>query len=615
MCGIAGWVDFNRNLSEERTTIQTMGEKLVCRGPDEGGLWLSTHAGLAHRRLIVVDPQVGKQPMQRNTSQGIYTLTYNGELYNTDSLREELRTQGWYFQGHGDTEVLLTAYIAWGPSCVSRLNGIFAFCIWDDVHERLFLARDRLGVKPLFFTERDGGLLFGSELKALLAHPLVKARLNRQGLAEIFAMGPAHTPGCGVFEGIEELRPGECALFDRSGFKRWRYWSLQSEPFDGTPQDAIQQVRWLMQDTVERQLVADVPVCTMLSGGLDSSVVTAYAAAAYRRHHWPTLRTFAIDYKDNERYFQPNDFQSTPDAPYAQQVADFLGTIHRRIEIDTPELVAALYDALVARDLPGMTDVDASLLLFSRAIKQEATVAVSGEAADEVFGGYPWFRRQEDIEAQTFPWMRKGAQRFQLLNPALLEVIRPQEYQQSRYEQALGEVPHLEGESGLAARMREISYLSIFWWMPVLLDRMDRMSMATGLEVRVPYCDHRLVQYVFNLPWTIKTYGGQLKGILRKAVEDELPQEVVGRKKSPFPKTHHPAFVQACKQLMEEVLCDANAPLRLLLDEREVRRFLSQDLSTAALPWFGQLMTEPQWLAYLWQVNEWMKRYHVQMVV
>lgn len=613
MCGIAGWIDWEADLTRPGNALAAMSETLARRGPDAAGIWLSPRAALAHRRLIVVDPTGGGQPMTRRYGDRTYVISYNGELYNTPELRRELEARGHAFRGYSDTEVLLVACVEWGADCLRRLNGIFAFAVWDEAEQRLFLARDRLGVKPLFYARRGSAFLFGSELKALLAHPAVRAEVDAEGLAEVFALGPARTPGHGVFRGVAEVKPGHYLVHDRNGTRIRRYWGLKSRPHaDDLPTTAAR-VRELFRDAVERQLVSDVPVCTLLSGGLDSSAITAFAAAAFARDGLGTLHTYSIDYAGNDLHFRPNAFEPDADAPWVRRVSALLGTRHHSVVIDTPQLVEALATSVRARDLPGMADVDASLYLFSREVKKEATVALSGECADEVFGGYPWFHREEALAAGTFPWSLMTRERARLLSPGLLDAIHPEEYVAERYRQALAEVPRLPGEDPREARMREMFYLNLTRWMPTLLDRKDRMSMAVGLEVRVPFCDHRLVEYAWNIPWAMKCCDGQAKGILRRALAGVLPDDMLARRKSPYPKTHNPAYLAAVRDLVRRILDDPSSPLRPLIDRQAVRGLLEPNAADMDVPWFGQLMRGPQLLAYLVQIDAWLREYRVSV--
>ncbi|MED5016091.1 asparagine synthase (glutamine-hydrolyzing) [Paenibacillus chibensis] len=611
MCGITGFVQWSGDLTQHSQTLVKMTETLTPRGPDAYGTWISGPCAFGHRRLSVIDPENGAQPMLVYDDEDLYTIVYNGELYNAAELKRELLKRGHHFRTNCDTEVLLVSYIEWGPDCIDKFNGIFAFAIWDSVREQVFMARDRLGVKPFFYSHLGGTLIFGSEPKALLQHPKVEPVVGAEGLAEVFIIGPARTPGQGVYRDIKELRAGHAMIFSRSGLKSYAYWKLDSHQHEDDTEATAAQLQELLRDTLERQLVSDVPVCTLLSGGLDSSALTALAVQYYQRTGQGQIDTYSVDYVGNDKHFQSHSFQPGADGPWIQRMVEELGTNHHYIEFDTPELIESLNYSTLTRDLPGMADVDGSLYLFCREIKKGATVAVSGEAADEIFGGYPWFHRDEMLNSGTFPWAVASEMRASLLSPEIREWTRPIDYLGDRYADAVREVPKLRGETGKQAQMRVMSYLNITRFMPTLLDRKDRMSMGVGLEVRVPYCDHRLVQYVWNIPWEMKMTGGREKGILRKALEGVLPDDVLYRKKSPYPKTHNPDFLASVKQQMMEVLDDPSSPILPLINQEKIREIAASPEASSNLPWFGQLMSGPQLFAYLAQVNHWLKTYHV----
>jgi asparagine synthase (glutamine-hydrolysing) len=613
VCGICGWVDFEQDVSGKTEWLEGMKEALAVRGPDEEGTWMSRHAALGHRRLIVIDPEGGAQPMIKQVGGKKMIITYNGELYNMNELRHKLLSLGHRFASRCDTELIPAAYAEWGVCSPEHLNGIFAFAIWDEQEQSLFMARDRMGVKPLFFAQVGSSFLFASELKALLAHPLVEPVLDETGLNEVLAMGPARTPGIGVFKGIRELKPGWWLKVSQDGIETRPYWELVSDHHRDDWETTVERVRELFVDAVRRQLISDVPIGTMLSGGLDSSAISACAARVFREESRGLLTTFSVDYVDNDKHFSQNEFQPNPDAPWIRLMADRIGSNHHTVWIDTHELISALPKAMIARDLPGMADVDASLYLFSREIKKELTVVLSGECADEVFGGYPWFHREEMVNADTFPWARLVGERLSFLTPEMTRRLRPLDYVEARYQEALSEVPRFSEESSLEARMREMFYLNLTRWMPVLLDRKDRMSMAFGLEVRVPFCDHHLVEYVWNIPWAFKSHGEREKGLLRQAMRGILPEEIVERKKSPYPKTHHPDYLRIMQQKVLALTEERNAPLFDLLDRTAVRAFAEQDLSRKHLPWFGQLMNVPALLAYWLQLNDWLVHYKVRI--
>ena len=614
MCGIAGWVDWERDLTREMSTVEAMGKTLVCRGPDAAGTWVTRSAAFAHRRLIVVDPSGGAQPMTRRFGDRVYTVTYNGELYNTEDIRHDLLQLGYSFESYSDTEVLLLSYVEWGPDCVNKFNGIFAFGVWDGARQTLFLARDRLGVKPLFYARVGSGLVFGSELKALLAHPGIGREVDAEGLAEIFAVGPARTPGHGVFRGVSEVRAGYRLVATRDAVHTEPYWQLESRPHPDDPQRTVETVRELSVDTVTRQLVSDVPVCTFLSGGLDSSAVSAIAAKAFQEDGEGPLHTYSIDFAGMGTYFRANSFQTSLDAPWARRVAEHLGTVHHPIVFDTPDLIEHLMRPLEARDLPGMADIDAlalPVLPRNQAERAQWRCRASPRTrySAAIRGSTARVAAREHLSLVAPP-----GERVRILSPEVRAAIRPEEYVADRYRDALAEVPRLPGEEAEEARMREITYLSITRFLPTLLDRKDRMSMATGLEVRVPFCDHRLVDYVFNVPWSIKTMGGQAKGVLREAMRGLLPDDVLARRKSPYPSTPNPDYLKAVRERALAALADPASPLRPLLDMSAIHELAeASHRSSEHRPWFGQILATAQMFHYLLEVDTWLRTYQVQV--
>lgn len=614
MCGISGWIDFHKDIGKEAAVINQMAETLAKRGPDETNIWTDTHAGFGHKRLIVVDPAGGRQPMTREKAGYLYSICYNGELYNTEDIRKILLTKGYSFSGHSDTEVLLNAYIEWAEECVNHLNGIYAFAVWDSKREQLFIGRDRLGVKPLFFKEHRQGILFASEIKAILSHPEVKTEIDLEGLAQVFGLGPSRAPGSGVFKGIKELRPGFALRFSKNGLKVWRYWNVESKEHKENAEETAEHVRLLVSDAVTRQLVSDVPLCTFLSGGLDSSIITAIAAKGFDEQNKGQLHTYSIDYEGNQQFFTANEFQPDADGKYIKLMKEKFATIHHNKIISQQQLVRDLVEALYVRDLPGMADIDSSLLWFCKEIKQDFVVSLSGECADEIFGGYPWFHRQQDLEREGFPWMRSVTERQNLLRPHWEERLNLQEYGLEQYQETIAETPKLAGESSEDSKRRELFYLNMIWFMTTLLDRKDRMSMGASLEVRVPFADHRLVEYVWNIPWEMKMYRGREKGILRKAFEGILPEEVLYRKKSPYPKTHNPEYTTLIQKWMKDILQDKSSALHEFFQKEKLERMVETGGDSFQEPWFGQLMTGPQLLAYLVQLHTWFKDYHINVV-
>lgn len=611
MCGIAGWFDKKQDFREQKEVIGRMYESLQQRGPDSGGVTIVDSVCLIHRRLAVIDVENGQQPMTIRQGNRTCTIVYNGELYNTQEVRDELLSYGYHFRTKSDTEVVLTAYLCWGGNCVERLNGIFAFAIYDDERRNLFMARDRIGVKPLFFYPYHQGLLFASEVRCLLENPLVKPIIAEEGLCELFLIGPGRSLGQGIYQGVEELWPGECAFYDGERLYRRRYYTLTAKEHTSDREQSLREVRELLTDAIERQLVSDVPLCCFLSGGLDSSIISYVAAEQRKRKGEPPIDTYSIDYRDNDKYFQKSLFQPTPDSEFIGIMAEAIGSCHHAVTIDNMELFHALKPAVEARSFPGMTDVDASLLLFCGKIKEDFTVALSGECADELFGGYPWYHNTEILMEDTFPWSRSLEVRRSILKSGFLP--HGEEYVRQKYLDTCVHTDKLPSDSPLDRRMREMFSLNFYWFMQTLLDRKDRMSMANGLEVRVPFCDYRVADYAFNLPWTFKAWGGREKGIVREAFRGLLPDSIIDRKKSPYPKTHHPLYFQLCAEAAKAILADKTSPLSEWLDKNGVEAIIEHPDKISS-PWYGQLMRAPQILAYIIQLDYWFRRYRVTIV-
>jgi asparagine synthase (glutamine-hydrolysing) len=542
-------------------------------------------------------------------------LVYNGELYNTAEIRHSLENLGYKFQTDSDTEVILLSFAEWGEECVNRFNGIFAFAVWDKQNRRLFAARDRIGVKPFFYTINNGAFYFASEIKGLLCHKEIPAVLTADGIREIMLLGPARTCGCGILKGIEELKPAEYAWFSADGLVKRQYWDYADcNGSDDSVEDSFDEVREhvrsLVTDAITRQTVSDVPICTFLSGGLDSSLISSVTNRKFAEQG-KKLHTYSVEYRDNQKYFKSGKFQPNSDESYVAEMTKYLGSEHHRIIIDTPELVDALYTAVEARDLPGMADVDSSLLLFCREVRRDFKVVLSGECADEIFGGYPWYRDKEIRMTDGFPWSQSTAYRASLMRDEYLENVNAQDFVYGKYLDTIGKLtPEEQKLPPLEKRMREMMRLNMEWFMQVLLDRKDRMSMYWGLEVRVPFCDYRIAKYLYRVPWEFKDYLGREKGLLREAATGLLPESVLWRKKSPYPKTHNPSYESAVRTRLEEELSQTCCPVLDILKRSEIERLM---YNGQHVQWYGQLMNDPQIMAYILQINHWLKVNNVEI--
>ena len=603
MCAIAGMIALPNSVDLRLQMLSTMKR----RGPDGTGWFSEGQCTLLHSRLAIIDIARGKQPMQLYYEGQWYTITYNGELYNTAQLRQELIQLGHRFETESDTEVLLHAYAQWKEKCLDRLNGIFAFGVWENRAQRLFLARDPMGVKPLFYMQLQGGFLFASEIKTILAYPGADAELDENGVAELLLLGPGRAPGSGVFRNIREVEPGCFGYFQGGKWVGGRYFKLTDGEFTDTFPETVEKVSYLVKDAISKQMVSDVPIGTFLSGGLDSSVITAQCAGQMN----DPLPTFSLDFANNDKFFVPEKFQPTSDNAYIALMQRSLQTDHHWTVLTPDDLTQALEDATCARDLPGMADVDFSLLCFCKDIRSNVKVALSGECADEIFGGYPWYRDPQVRSVQGFPWAQNTAARAKLMSAYYAEKVDPEAFVTEHYKQTIDQSDILPGTDPLERRMKEMVNLNYRWFMQTLLDRKDRMSMFWGLEVRVPFCDRRIAEYLYKVPWDFKDYQGREKGLLRKAMEGLLPEEVLYRKKSPYPKTYDPAYADRMEKCLQALIDNPNAAVWNVVDRGNLQTYFREE---TPWPWYGQLMRKPQTAAYILQLDYWLDHYNVRLL-
>lgn len=610
MCAIAGAIGMSDVFINDPKIAIDIRNCLKHRGPDQDGFYISDDAVLIHTRLAIIDIENGTQPMVAKEKGEEYVLVYNGELYNTDEIRNELLGLGYNFKTHSDTEVVLKAFIEWREDAPKRFNGIYGFAIWEENKKSLFIARDKLGVKPFFYGLFGDKFVFASEIKGILKNPLAKPKVNTEGIAEIILIGPGRTSGYGVFENIYELKPGECGYFKNGRLKTHLYFELKEQPCSESFEEVLEHTKYLVTDAIKRQMVSDVPIGTFLSGGLDSSGISSVVSNALKEKG-EQLKTFSVTYKDNDKYFTKNKFQPNSDSEYILLMQKYLDSNHTTVTVDTPMLAEANYRAVLARDLPGMVDVDSSLMLFCEKVKEDRSVVLSGECADEIFGGYPWYRDKEIRMTDGFPWSQVTSLRASLLKEEIKKKINPNAFVYQKYLDTINMVSGEFDKTPTDKRMREMYLLNIYWFMQNLLERKDRMSMSCGLEVRVPFCDYRIAEYLYNVPWDYKDYKGREKGLLRKAFEEILPDEIVWRKKSPYPKTHNPSYTAEIDKEFSNMVNDKNSPIFEILERKELLKLVD---TTDTIYWYGQLMATPQTKAYLMQINYWIKELNVTFI-
>ena len=605
MCGIAGIFGLKHNEMICDNMLYTMKQ----RGPDAQGKYVGMDCALLHSRLAIIDPVRGGQPMALTWNGNSYIIVYNGELYNTEQVRKRLFRLGHEFQGHSDTEVLLHAYAEWGSTCLALLNGIFAFAVYEQGSHKLFVARDRMGVKPLFYKLHDGGIIFASEIKTILQYPTVKPQLDATGIAQILMLGPGRLPGSGILKDILELEPGCYGEYYQNRWATQRYWKLTDGEHTESFEETAEQVRYLVKDEIIRQMVSDVPIGAFLSGGLDSSLICS-VCSKHLKERGEKLQTFSVDYENNDRFFVPGKFQPNSDNEYIHIMSRYIGSDHHWSVLAADTLYESLAEAVNARDLPGMADVDSSLLAFCKNVRSRVKVALSGECADEIFGGYPWYRDRDIRAIDGFPWSQNIQQRSALLPSRFKDFSNCMEIAHESYIQTIRDADILPGVSNTERRMKEMVNLNHRWFMQTLLDRKDRMSMYSGLEVRVPFCDYRIAEYLYTVPWAYKDYRGKEKGLLRYAMSSYLPNEVLWRKKSPYPKTYDPRYEELVSGALKDLLIK-KAPVFQIVDRENAEKLLTEEYKW---PWYGQLMRRPQTIAYILMINMWLEHYKIDII-
>lgn len=594
MCGFTGWYKKSHSKGDFRI-IKRMTNTLKYRGPDQKGYFVDDNILLGHRRLSIIDLSNGKQPM----SYMGYTIVYNGELYNTDELRKMLSNK-YSFDTSSDTEVLLKGFIEYKEGILNMIEGIYAFAVYHD--DEIFLARDRVGVKPLFYTKVDDSFLFASEIKALFKSGLVKPVIDKRSLQELLSLSPSRIPGSGVFKDIYELRPGHYMIYRNGDVIINRYWNVKSFKNNDSFLVARDTVSKLLTDSIKRQMVSDVDIACLLSGGLDSSIITAVVS----NNRLKPLDTYSIDYEDNDKFFEKSKFTVSMDNSFIDLMSRKFNTNHHYNVISQRKVAKYLKEAMIARDLPGMADIDSSLLWFSKKISRDHKVILSGECADEIFGGYPWFYREDVMNREYFPWLDSIDSRSKLLRSDLRDKLNLKEFIKGEYDKILSEVP-----KGDEQEYKNLFYLNMNYFMPTLLERKDRMTMRASIEARVPFADTKLIEYLWNLPWEYKFYNGSEKGLLREAYKGVLPSEIVYRKKNPYPKTHNPKYALIVTKLLKRRLKNKKSILYRLFDKDELNSLIETQGSSFSDPWFGQLMTGPQLLAFLYQFDIWAKKYKI----
>lgn len=542
----------------------------------------------------------------------IYIVAYDGDICNKDEIREELIARGDYFNTDEEEEIVLKCYLAFGEEAFNNFEGVFSVGIYNVDDKKLILARDPIGAKSMFFSIVKDDVIFSNNVGNIVKSRYVKPEVTYEGIAELMTLGPSRRQNSAIFRNINQLEPGSFLEFNYPNVAVKKYADFEAFSLNESFEDTVENVREMLVDSILKQYPKDQDVCALLSGGLDSSIVTTVVADV-AKEEGNILKTFSVDYEGNETFFKANDFQPNSDGEWIKKMVEFLDIDHTNIRLSSEELVDSLNTAMIARGFPGMGDIDTSLLRFCDKMSERADIGMGGECADEVFGGYPWFHRPALIESDFFPWIRSVTERGEFVNKEIKHNVDIVKFAKDIYSDELKKVPILEGETEKEKRIREIGYLTYRWFLPVLLERQDKMATKANFKIRAPFCNFKLMKYVYNIPWEYRVKGDMEKGLLRTAFKDLLPSEVVERKKSPYPKTFNPKYKELVTRELSHIIENPTSPILDVIDLDNVKRLMYEE-ETANRPWFGQLMRGPQVMAFLIQVNGWMKEFRVSIV-
>jgi asparagine synthase (glutamine-hydrolysing) len=597
MCGFAAWFDPD-GASPDPDVLGAAAGTLAHRGPDDGAFHAEPGLGLAFRRLSIVDVAGGAQPL--TNEDGTVWIVYNGEIYNHEALRQELEARGHRYRTHSDTESIVHAYEEWGDACVERLRGMFAFALWDRRRRRLLLARDRVGIKPLYFTRAAGALVCASEIKALFAFPGVARAVRIPGVVEHLTLRYVASPAT-LFEGIEKLEPGHVLAVDAAGTTRRRFWSVAYEPkLELSEPEALEELEARVTESVRLRLMSEVPLGALLSGGVDSSVVVAIMSRLLRR----PVQTFSVGFDAPGPYSE---------LPFARQVATHLGTEHRDIVVGANDLLRELPALVWHQDEPVSEPAAIPTFLVSQLARDTVTVVLTGEGGDELFAGYPKYaadplaRRLSRLPGPLRDaLLGGGADRLPFRFRRLQVVARSARFRDEAErmaswfaglagdERARLLSPALRAHDHLAADAFRAALAAstarrpldrmldadLRLWLPDdLLMKMDKMSMAASIEARVPLLDHPLIEWAARLPDRFKVQGFTGKVLLKRLARRLVPPEVVDRPKVGFTVPLSPWFRGPLRPLLRDTLLSPACLGRGYYDAHVLREYVEDHLA------------------------------------
>lgn len=615
MSAIAGFFKPTFTYTKEnsfcQSTIHNMSQALLSRGPNMQNIMLFSHGAFCHNALLAgcIHPQIpcAVQPLTKAFVNGSLTLLYDGYITNLLEICDDLSISKAQYSSLTQEEILLLSFQKYGTAFVQKLDGAFALIIYDEAKETLYLFRDQLGLKPLFYMYFEQTLIFASEPKGIFSFPNVVPTIDREGLNEIFSMGPAHSLGKGVFKNMHELEAGHLLICSKNKQYKECYHTFLPTEHKDSYLDTVDHVNELLSASIDTLSATSEAPTSLLSGGLDSSVITAKLSSQMAHlDKTSPLKTFSFDFKGSRNHFVSNSFQPTLDAPFVHQMVDTLNTDHTTLVCGNTEQIEYLQKSVLAHDCPAMADIDSSLIYFCEKIAASHKTIFTGECADELFAGYPWYHRSDMYNSKSFPWSADTSPRKELLNVDFISKLSIDSYIDNEYQSAC------QGTLFQDNTHAKTMYLTIRYFMQTLVDRTDRAASFNSLDIRVPFADFRLAEYLFHVPYEIKTKNGEVKHLLREYAKGLLPEAVRTRKKSPYPKTYDPNYEKLLSALLLKVISDPNSPLLAFVNRKKIYDFC-QSPKDYGKPWYGQLMAGPQLMAYYLQINFWLTHYQIKV--
>lgn len=615
MSSIAGFFQPNTVYSKENEfcirVIHDMSQALIHRGPDEQSYYYFPQGALNQNYLLAsyipgTFPHK-MQPVTLNWQGNTYTLLFDGFISNPEFLAMELEVRQVSTKEMSLEELLLFSYILQGVDFIKQVRGAFAIAIYNEGEKTLHLFRDALGLRPLFYTLKAEALVFASEIKGLFPYPGIKAVLDKDGLTELLALGPARKPGSAIFKSISEVKPGHCITYSRNGMKDSIFHQFEIKEHRDSYEDTLEHINYLLDQSINGLKNSVMPISSLLSGGLDSSIVTAKLSNISENN----LATYSLEFDNSRQHFKSNAFQPSLDAPFVQEMATHLGTKHTTYTCNNQIQLDYLKKSVIAHDLPTMADVDSSYLYFCERVGKQHKIVFTGECADEIFCGYPWYHSTEE-DPKSFPWTADSSARSVLLNDNLINSLPLKQFTQNSYQEACGEI-ELDGQNTPFDMLhRKTFYLTIRYFMQTLINRGDRATAINSMDARVPFAHQELTEYLFNVPFEMKAKNGERKHLLREYAIGFLPESIRTRKKSPYPKTYDPGYETLVNQELLHALTKTDCPLLSIVDKNKAENFCRQ-MKDLGRPWYGQLMAGPQLTAYYLQILYWIEHYDIQI--